>query len=139
MNIERLYGVAEKKALTVQVTILTEIKSLEKQSEKLSQQFNSLLSLHAEEIITSEQFKEKNLLLSEQQFELANRKMELQSQLDETKDQNKNIQVFKKITKNFLSLNIKDQQEMKQVLQRIIEKIEVFEEEKIVIHYNLAP
>lgn len=139
VNIEHLYGVAEKKALTVQTMILTEIKSLEKQSEKLNQQFNSLLSLHAEAIITSEQFKEKNQSLSEQQFKLANRKMELQSQLDETKDQDKNILAFKKIIKNFLNLDIKDQQEMKQILHRLIIKIEVFHEEKIVIHYNLAP
>ena len=55
------------------------------------------------------------------------------------KDQDKNIQAFKKVIKSFLNLDIKDQQEMKQVLQRLIEKIEVFEEEKIVIHYNLAP
>ena len=139
MNIDRLYGIAEKKALTMQATILTEIKSLEKQSEKLNQQFNSLLSLHAEEAITSEQFKEKNRLLSEQQFVLANRKMELQSQLDEKKDQDKNIQAFKKIINSVLSLDMKDQQDMKQILQRLIEKIEVFEEGKIVIHYNLAP
>ncbi|WP_158555906.1 hypothetical protein [Peribacillus glennii] len=50
---------------------------MEKQSEKLNQQFNSLLSLHAEKVITSEQFKEKNQSLSEQQLVLANRKIEL--------------------------------------------------------------
>ena len=76
----------------MQATILTEINGLEKQSEKLNQQFNSLLSLHAERAITSEQFKEKNRLLSEQQFVLANRKMELQSQLDEKKTR---IRIFR--------------------------------------------
>lgn len=139
VNIDRLYGVAEKKALTMQVTILTEMKNLEKQSEKLNQQFNSLLSLHAEKAITSEQFKDKNQSLFEQQLVLSNREIELQSQLDEKKDQDKNFQAFKKIVKSFLNLDMNDQQYLKQVLQRLIEKIEVFKEEKIVIHYNLAP
>lgn len=56
-----------------------------KQSEKINQQFNSLLSLHAEKAITSNQFKEQNQSLSEQQLVLANRKLELQPQLDEKK------------------------------------------------------
>ncbi|MEC1524364.1 recombinase family protein [Neobacillus niacini] len=138
-NIEFLYGVAEKRALTIQKTIQSKIKSLEKQSEKLNQQFNSLLSLHAEAIITSKQFKEKNQSLSEQQLVLANRKLELQSQLDKKEDRDKHIQAFKKIISSYLNLDINNHQKMKQVLRQLIIKIEVSEKEEIVIHYNLAP
>lgn len=138
-SIEKLYGTAEKKALTAQASLVTELKKLEKQSDKLSQQFNSLLSLHAEGIITSEQFKDKNKEISQQQLTTANRRMELKALIDEKKDLDKNIQAFKKVIQNFLNLNMSSQQDLKQFLQRLIEKIEVFEKGKIVIHYNLAP
>jgi DNA invertase Pin-like site-specific DNA recombinase len=138
-NIEKLYGVAEEKALIVHTTILKELKNLERQAEKMSQQFNSLLSLHSEGAITILQFKERNTSLSEQQQELAERKSKLVLQLDEKKDLDKNVQAFKKNVRSFLNLETKNQEDMKQILQRLIQKIEVFEESKIVIHYNLAP
>lgn len=137
-NIDELYGIAEEKALLKQSSILKEIKSLDNQAEKLSNQFNSLLSLHAEGIITNEQFKVKNQTISEQQLALANSKMELKSQMEQKKNQEKNILAFKRIVDNFLKLDEKDQQDMKQTLQRMIDKIKVSDEGEIVIHYNLA-
>ncbi|MFC0474991.1 zinc ribbon domain-containing protein [Robertmurraya beringensis] len=138
-NIDELYGLAEEKALLKQSSILKKIKSLENQAEKLSNQFNSLLSLHAEGIITKDQFKVKNQSISELQLALANRKMELESQLEQKKNQEKNILAFKRIVDNFLNLDEKDQLDMKQILQRMIDKIKVSEEGEIDIHYNLAP
>lgn len=69
---------------------------------------------------------------------LANRRMELQFKIDEKKDLDKNIQAFKKVIQSFLNLDMSNPQDLKQLLQRLIEKIEVFEGGKIVIHYNLA-
>nr|WGD90598.1 hypothetical protein P5665_01245 [Bacillus subtilis] len=64
--------------------------------------------------------------------------MELQFKIDEKKDLDKNIQAFKKVIQSFLNLDMSNPQDLKQLLQRLIEKIEVFEGGKIVIHYNLA-
>ncbi|GAF15452.1 hypothetical protein JCM19046_4608 [Bacillus sp. JCM 19046] len=65
--------------------------------------------------------------------------MELVSQLEQKKNQEKNILAFKRIVDNFLNLDEKDQQDMKQILQRMIDKIKVSEEGEIDIHYNIAP
>lgn len=81
----------------------------------------------------------KNQSISELQLALANRKMELESQLEQKKNQEKNILAFKRIVDNFLNLDEKDQLDMKQILQRMIDKIKVSEEGEIDIHYNLAP
>lgn len=70
--------------------------------------------------ITNEPFKEKNQSISEKQLSLANRKMELNSQFEQQKNQEKNILAFNSIVDNFLTLEEKDQQDMKQILQRIV-------------------
>nr|WGD69421.1 hypothetical protein P5630_01260 [Bacillus subtilis] len=62
----------------------------------------------------------------------------MQFKIDEKKDLDKNIQAFKKVIQSFLNLDMSNPQDLKQLLQRLIEKIEVFEGGKIVIHYNLA-
>ncbi|NIK78715.1 hypothetical protein FHS15_003861 [Paenibacillus castaneae] len=46
--------------------------------------------------------------------------------------------VFKNEIERFSTLDIDDVQVMKHVLKRLIYKIEVFEGEKIKIHYNLS-
>ncbi|XJZ27721.1 recombinase family protein [Bacillota bacterium Lsc_1132] len=138
-NIDKLYGVAEENSSKAHEGKLKEIKRLEHESEKLSNQFNSLLSLHAEGIVTKEQFKEKNQSIADQQMLLANRKIELQSKLEEKKDLDHSAQVFKKVVKSFLDLDFKDQEKMKQILHRLIAKVEVSEDGVIDIQFNLTP
>ncbi|NGM83855.1 hypothetical protein G5B47_15665 [Paenibacillus sp. 7124] len=48
------------------------------------------------------------------------------------------LHAFKKEVGRFITLDFDDEQVMKQVLQRLIHKIEVFEGERIKIHYNLS-
>ncbi|MDQ0919165.1 hypothetical protein QFZ78_005425 [Paenibacillus sp. V4I5] len=47
-------------------------------------------------------------------------------------------EAFKKEVESFTVLNIGDEQVLKQILQRLIQSIEVFEGGKIKINYNLS-
>lgn len=139
VNLEMVYGVVEGQASVKHVAINKEIKSIERREQKLKQHFDSLLSLHGDGAITTHQFKEKNNTITEQQLEIANQKFKLHSQLDKKKDSDKNIQALKKVVESFLNLDKEDRQEMKSLLQSLIKNIEVYENGKIKIHYNLAP
>ncbi|WP_309478858.1 hypothetical protein [Brevibacillus agri] len=99
---------------------------------------DKLLSLHVEGAITTEQFKQQNERITQQQQNLANKKAELQSSLEVRKDLNEQLQAFKKEVERFINLDIEDEQVLKQVLLRLIHQIEVFEGGKIKIHYNLS-
>ncbi len=88
--------------------------------------------------ITTEQFKQQNERITQQNQDLAIKKAELQSALEAKKDLNEQQQSFRKEVERFFNLDIDDEQVMKQILQRLIHKIEVFESGKIKIHYNLS-
>ncbi len=56
--------------------------------------------------------------------------------LEEKKDPDTNIQAFKKVVKSFLGFDMEDQQELKLILQRLIDKIEVFKGGEIAIYHH---
>jgi selenocysteine-specific translation elongation factor len=131
--------ISRKKVVSLNSKLPMELKQIEKQIEKLNNQFVSLLTLHAEGAINTEQFKHQNERIAHQLQELANKKAEIQSGLETRKDITEQLQAFKKEVERFANLDIDDEQVLKQVLQRLINKIEVYEEGKIKIHYNLSP
>ncbi|BDG33496.1 recombinase family protein [Parageobacillus thermoglucosidasius] len=138
LKMERFYGIAEEKANDLFSSTKKELKHIEKQLNELDKIFNNLLNLHIEGAITTEQFKKQNERIIQQQQELAAKKSELQSTLEQREQFDKKIQYFKKEIERFLNLDINDSQVLKQILQRLIEKIEVFEGGKIKIYYNLS-
>ncbi|GAB6085003.1 hypothetical protein [Alkaliphilus crotonatoxidans] len=91
--------------------------------EQLNQQFDSLLSLHAEGALTTAQFKTKNDAISQQQLELANQKQALKLKMGEKKDLDINIQAFRKEVERFINLDSSDLQVLKSVLQRLIARV----------------
>lgn len=139
VKVEKLYGIAEKKASSLQSFLTKELKQIDRNIDKLNNQVGSLLTLHADGAMTTEMFKQQSERISIQLQELANRKVDLQSALATKKDNSEQLQAFKKEVERFSKLDIKDDNVLKQVLQRLINKIEVFEEGKIKIHYNLSP
>lgn len=139
VKLEKLYGIAEKKASSVSSNFEKEIKQTEKQLKEVNKRFDNILTLHTEWHITIEQFKAQNEQIAQQQKELAVKKAELLSALSTRKDTTEELQFFKKEVEHFANLDIDDEQVLKQVLQRLINKIEVYEEGKVKIHYNLSP
>lgn len=98
-----------------------------------------MLTLHAEGALTTEQFKQQNERLAQRLQELANQKNEIQAAVELKKDTTEQIQAFKRLVERFAKLDIDDEQVLKQFLHRLVHSIEVFEGEKVKIHYNLSP
>jgi site-specific DNA recombinase len=139
VKVEKLYGIAENKASSLQSSLTKELKQVERKIDKLNNQVSSLLTLHADGAMTTEMFKQQSERISIQLQELADRKANLQSALATKKDNTEQLQAFKKEVERISELDIEDENILKQVLQRLINKIEVFGEGKIKIHYNLSP
>lgn len=139
VKVEKLYGIAEKKVTTLQSSLSKELKQIDRNIDKLNNQVSSLLTLHADGAMTTDMFKQQSERISIQLQDLANRKAHLQSALATKKDNTEQLQAFKKEVERFSELDIEDESILKQVLQRLINKIEVYEEGKIKIHYNLSP
>ncbi|RXZ77525.1 hypothetical protein EBB07_30905 [Paenibacillaceae bacterium] len=57
---ETLFGIVEGKAAESQVAVAKELKRLEKQLSETNARFDSLLTLHVDGVITTEQFKQQN-------------------------------------------------------------------------------
>ncbi|MEJ8548651.1 recombinase zinc beta ribbon domain-containing protein [Brevibacillus borstelensis] len=138
VSMERLYGIAEEKANSVHANTKKELARIDKELAEMDKRFDKLLSLHIDDKITSDQFKQQNERIVQQQQELANKKAELIVLLEARQDLAEQLHVFKKEVERFSTLDIGDAQVMKHVLQRLIQKIEVFEGGKIKIHYNLS-
>ncbi len=137
IKLEGLYGIAAKKANSLQSSIEKELKQVEKNLKVVNKKFDSILTLHMEGHINTEQFKAQNERIALQQKELSNKKIELLSALETKRDTDITKQAFRKEVERFANLDIDDEQVLKQVLQRLISQIEVFEGGKIKIHYNL--
>lgn len=138
IKIEKLYGVAEQKASALQSSYTKELKRIDREIADLQKRFDRLLNLHIEGNITTEQFKQQNERIALQQQEQANRKIELEQALEARRDLAQHQQAFRKEVERFIDLDIDDEQVLKQFLQRLIDKVEVFEGGKIKIHYNLS-
>ncbi|WP_440705960.1 recombinase family protein [Heyndrickxia oleronia] len=139
VKLEKLYGIVEKKANSYSSSIEQELQQAERQLSGVNKRFDNILSLQIEGHITIEQFKAQNERIAQQQQELTNKISELQLALVNRKDTTEQLHVFKNEVERFINLDIEDEKVLKQVLQRLINKIEVFEGEKIKIHYNLSP
>ncbi len=97
-----------------------------------------MLTLHVDGSIDSDQFKHQNERVAHQQQELLNKKAEFIVALDEGKNLTERKEAFRKEVERFVDLDISDEQVLKQFLQRLIQTIEVFEDGKIKINYNLS-
>jgi site-specific DNA recombinase len=110
VRIERLYGLAEEKANLFQSSVTRDLKRIDKQLAELEKRFEKLLNLHIEGAITTEQFKQQNERITQQQQDLANKKAELQSALEARNDINEQLQIFRKEVERFINLDIDDEQ-----------------------------
>lgn len=81
----------------------------------------------------------------EEQFQVINDKFklllapqsELESLISKEKDNDGNLHAFQKEIKNFFKLDISDEELLRNVLHKLIDRIEVSKDGDITIHYNL--
>lgn len=113
VKVERLYGIAEKKVNSLHSSLAKELKSVEREIDKLNNQFNSLLTLHSEGALTTEQFKQQNERFAHQLQELANQKTEIIASIELKKDTTEQLQAFKREIDRVAKLDIDDEQVLK--------------------------
>lgn len=138
IKMEKLYGMANGKANVQQAQYSKELASITKRINKLTREFQSLLQLYTDKAIDIVQFKAQNEHIQSEQTQLSTRKTELESMLGNQKDTEQQLRVFKKQVDRFAQLDIDDEQVLKQVLQKLIHKIEVHEDGSLTIHYNIT-
>ncbi|KAB2425616.1 recombinase family protein [Bacillus cereus] len=138
VKIEKLYGLAAKRVNTQQSKHEKELKAIEQEIINLDNRFKTLLDLLKDGIIDKEQFKEQNSVILSEKNALSNRRMTLSTQLETKKDMEQKFHTFKRQVERFANLDIDDETVLKQVLQSLISKIDVFEGGTIKIHYNIA-
>ncbi|OBY76745.1 recombinase [Paenibacillus sp. KS1] len=139
VKLEKLYGAANSKANEQQSKNTKELASVTKRLNQLNKEFQTLLQLYSDKDIGIVQFKAQNEHIQEEQYRLTTRKAELELLLEEKKDTEEQLRAFQKQITRFSKLDIDNQEVMKQVLQRLIQKIEVNEDGSIkVIHYNIS-
>ncbi|MED1785192.1 hypothetical protein P4V43_25560 [Brevibacillus fortis] len=73
-----------------------------------------------------------------QQQELMVKKVDIIIALEKRSNLAEHKEAFRKEVERFKDLNIGDEQVLKQILQRLIQSIKVFESGKIKINYNLS-
>ncbi|MCI1693314.1 recombinase family protein [Aneurinibacillus aneurinilyticus] len=138
IKMEKLYGMANEKANAKQAQYSKELASITKRLNQLTKEFQSLLQLYTDKAIDIVQFKAQNEHIQSEQSQLSTRKAELESMLENQKDTEQQLRAFKKQVDRFAQLNIDDEQVLKQVLQKLIHKIEVHENGALTIHYNIT-
>ncbi|WP_235941253.1 recombinase family protein [Paenibacillus puerhi] len=139
IKLERLYGAANTKANEQHTKYLKELATVTKRLNKLNREFQSLLQLYTEKVIDIAQFKVQNEHIQFEQGRLSQRKAEIESLLETKKDTEEQLRAFRKQISRFTKLDIDDEQVLKQVLQRLIQKIEVNDDGSIkAIHYNIS-
>ncbi|WP_245233387.1 recombinase family protein [Paenibacillus maysiensis] len=139
IKLERLYGAANTKANEQHAKHLKELASVTKSLKKLNNEFQNLLELYSEKVIGIVQFKAQNEHIQAEQGRLSQRKAEIESLLETKKDTEEQLRAFRKQISRFTELDIDDEQVLKLVLQRLIQKIEVNEDGSIkAIHYNIS-
>ncbi|SEO69664.1 Site-specific DNA recombinase [Paenibacillus sophorae] len=104
---ETLFGVVEGKVAESQVAVTKELKRLEKQINETNARFDSLLTLHVDKVITTEQFKQQNERITQQQEDLANKKAELILALESKQNFDQQLHAFKKEVGRFITLELR--------------------------------
>lgn len=139
VKLEKLYGAVNGKANEQKAKYAKELTNISKRLKQLNKEFQSLLQLYSEKVIDIVQFKAQNEHIQEEQTRLTQKKAEIESLLETKKDMDEQLHAFRKQIARFAKLDIDDEQVLKQVLQRLIQKIEVNEDGTIkAIHYNIT-
>lgn len=115
-----------------------ELRKVESKLSLLAKKQSRLLDLLNEGELLQEEWRTQNTLVRNENALLSERKAELMTQVKNEKDLDTNIQVFEKQVKKLLHIDFEDERILKQIVMKLIQKIEVFSDGNIKIHYNIA-
>lgn len=138
LKLEQLYRVVGGEIELHQKSHTKELQGVNKQLAKLDSEFRSLLSLFQQKVVGIDQFRSANETIEAEQRRLTERKVDLERMLESKKDTDRYLQDFQRQINKIAQLDINDEQVLKQVIQKLIHKIEVQIDSSIKIHYNIA-
>ncbi|MED4039402.1 recombinase family protein [Niallia taxi] len=133
---KKLLEIAKKESYQNQNDQKNELKTIEKHIQKLNLRQSTLLDMYNDGDFTKDEWRTQNEIIRNEQQSLNNRRYEIQVLLNKEKDTDSNFHAFEKQINNLLHLNIKDEKILKQILHKLITKIEVFEDGSIKITFN---
>lgn len=133
---KRLIEIAKKESGTTLISSDKELKQVEKRINQLIQKQSRLLDQHYEGDLTKEEWKQQHELIRNELTEIQIRKLELLKVVNQNKDMEGQFHAFEKQVIKLLSLDIDDMKILKQVIEKLIHKIEVFDDKSIKIHFN---
>jgi site-specific DNA recombinase len=113
-----------------------ELKRIEKELNNIQTEKRELLRLLTRKVIDEKAYAEQFDEIDSEHRTLQQRRYELEQILLKEKDTEESLSAFKKEVQRFANLDIEDEETLRQVLHKLIEKVEVFADGSITIHYN---
>lgn len=133
---KKLIEIAKKESSQNQQDYKSELHHIDKRLQQLIKKQSTLLDMYNDGDFTKEEWRVQNDVIRDEQQTLSNRKVELQVLLNKEKDTDSNFRAFEKQINNLIQLNIENEQILKQILHKLIHKIEVHEDSSVKIHFN---
>lgn len=138
VKLDRLYGVLNGEISLHQSNYKKELQKVNSRLSQLADEFQGLLQLYTQKAISIEQFTAHNERIQVEQEKLTKQKVELETRKESKKDTDDHLRAFKRQIDKFARLDIEDDRVLKQLLQTLIHKLEVYKDGSIKIHYNIT-
>jgi len=136
LNMKALLDIALKRAGTKKLGAMEELKRIEREIHSLQAEKRELLRLLSRQVITQRDYEEQYQLINDEQIALEQQKRTLEDTLAKEVDTEANIQAFQAEIQRFISLQFDNEETLRHVLHRLIDRVEVSANGEITIHYN---
>lgn len=136
LNMKALLDIALKRAGTKKLEAMEELKRVEREIESLQAEKRELLRLLTRQVITQRDYEEQYQLINNEQTALEQQKRALEDTLSKEVDTETNIHAFQAEIQRFISLQFDNEETLRHVLHRLIDRVEVSADGQITIHYN---
>ncbi|WP_188177085.1 hypothetical protein [Paenibacillus sedimenti] len=137
VKLEKLYKSACGMIEITQDKHTTELKRVEKRLSQLQNEFQKLFQAYSQSIISLEQFQAQNQLIIAEQNSMNQRKADLEKQVGERDIMEEQLKDFKKQVSKVARLDFDNEQILKIVIHRVVQKIEISDTGTVKeIHYN---
>ncbi|MOA32414.1 hypothetical protein D3C78_1536290 [compost metagenome] len=127
---------ALKKANEKSSQAFTELNVIRKKTQQLQQEQLELVRALTRKMIDDDTFQMSNAALKDEQHALKARATVLETVVSRGEANERIMQQFREEVRRFAELQIDNEEALREVLQRLIERIEIELDGGIVIHYN---
>ncbi|MGW9123839.1 zinc ribbon domain-containing protein [Paenibacillus chitinolyticus] len=136
INAKKLMEAVKKEAGHHKTDHETELRQNGIRLMQLTKKQSILLDLLNDGDLTKDEWRQQNDVIREESEKLTARKIELESLIAKRKDTDNHIRAFEKQVSKLLHMDFDNEKVLKQVLHRLIYKIEVYQDSTIKIHFN---